>query len=178
MGGQGSSSGYTRARGENRSGASSASSSQEQKAFEHKGSWPVDEKQRYAVWNKEVGEWRAETQNHPYSKREEPIQVPYYSYNNPNGTIASYGEGWENWYHVYRTSERNDKFIDAGKIEGFTIGEKVVDNGYHGEGTISSAILTGSPEIARSLGSVSFIVDHSDGSMSVFRPSDKRYRRL
>lgn len=166
---RGGSSGYTRKRG---------AESQEQKPFEHKGSWPADAKQRYATWDREVKEWRAETQDHPYFKREEPIQVPYYSYNNPNGTIASYGEGWENGYHVYRTTKSGDKFVDSGKIEGFSIGQRVTDDGYHGKGTIVSATITSSPEVARRLGRVAFTVDHADGSTTVFRPSNKRYKKL
>lgn len=43
-----------------------------------------------------------------------------------NLTLTSYGEGWENNYHVEHTDYAGGKFIDAGTVNGYSIGDKVL----------------------------------------------------
>lgn len=41
-------------------------------------------------------------------------------------TVMSYGEGWENGYHVEHTDYAGGKFVDDGIVDGYTIGDKVL----------------------------------------------------
>lgn len=43
-----------------------------------------------------------------------------------NMTVQSFGEGWENGYHVEHTDYVGGKFIDEGTVGDYTIGDKVL----------------------------------------------------
>ena len=39
------------------------------------------------------------------------------------GSLTSYGEGWENGYHVYLTDDVGGKYVNGGTVGDITIGE-------------------------------------------------------
>lgn len=41
-------------------------------------------------------------------------------------TVMSYGEGWENGYHVEHTDYAGGKFVDEGVVNGYSIGDGVL----------------------------------------------------
>lgn len=41
-------------------------------------------------------------------------------------TVVSYGEGWENGYHVEHTDYAGGKFVDEGSVNGYSIRDKVL----------------------------------------------------
>ena len=41
-------------------------------------------------------------------------------------TVVSYGEGWENGYHVEHTDYAGGRFVDEGTIGGYSIGDTVL----------------------------------------------------
>lgn len=54
------------------------------------------------------------------------VVLPFRSAGGSVLTGTSYGEGWENGYHVYLTDSVGGKYVDKGTVGDFRIGEKAI----------------------------------------------------